>query len=125
MCTDSKSKFRMIPIIGVAVASGSSCFCGSLGVAVGSGSGCCGVRIRLLRGPGQVAAGSWSGCCCLSFATCKCITMTLLSHVARLITIGTIAPRTSCAAGPTAWGNDASVNKYSPNSDKSIHLKLD
>ena len=27
-----------------------------------------------------------------------------LSHVARLITIGTIAPRTSCAAGPTAWG---------------------
>ena len=29
-----------------------------------------------------------------------------LSHVARLITIGTIAPRTSCAAGPTAWGND-------------------
>ena len=31
--------------------------------------------------------------------------MLALSHVARLITIGTIAPRTSCAAGPTAWGN--------------------
>ena len=29
----------------------------------------------------------------------------MLSHVARLITIGTIAPSTSCAAGHTAWGN--------------------
>ena len=36
----------------------------------------------------------------------KSMTMMMLSHVARLITIGTIAPRTSCAAGPTAWGND-------------------
>ena len=60
MCADSISKFLMIPIIGVtvAVASGSGCFCGSLGVAVGSWSGCCGVLVRLLRGPGQVAAGS-------------------------------------------------------------------
>ena len=102
MCADSISKFRMIPIIGVAVTSGSGCFCGSLGVAVGSWSGCCGVLVMLLRGPGQVAAGSWSGCC------------------------GVLVRLLLPEFGYLQMNNyDASVTKYSPNIYKSIHLRLD